>query len=513
MADFTSKNKLLPVFIAVLRIAIGWHFLYEGMVKILNPEWTARPFLENSRWIFGDLFRWMISGDTGMWIINAANAYGLTFIGLALILGLFTRLATWSGIILLTIYYLAYPQFGGYSYGTPAEGSYLIINKNLIELFALTLLLLMRSGMYFGLDILRKKNKTVSTHEIHQQAEPISETKNTRREMLKGLAGIPFLAVFTGAFFRNLSEAGPDIVSGATIKLDYKEIKDLKAKLPEGKLGNLNVSRMIMGCNMIIGWTHARDLIYTNSLVKAYNTEKKIIQTLYLGEQAGINTLIMVPEAYKVLNKYKELFNSKIQSICMATLPKNDFLSNINLCIDSGATALYIHGRVCDAYIREGKIDELNKALEYIKKQGYLAGVGAHCLETIQGCEKEGIASDFYVKTFHHDKYWSALPEENREAYIEIGPSFVEHNKYCDNMWDLFPGRTIEFMKGVTKPFIAFKVLAAGAIQPKVGFRYAFENGADFICVGMFDFQVIDNVNTASEILSDLSKRERKWYS
>ena len=80
-------------------------------------------------------------------------------------------------------------------------------------------------------------------------------------------------------------------------------------------------------------------------------------------------------------------------------------------------------------------------------------------------------------------------------------------------MWDLFPLQTIEFMKGVNKPWIAFKVLAAGAIQPKDGFRFAFENGADFIAVGMFDFQVIDDVNTASKVLADLKKRERKWFS
>jgi hypothetical protein len=68
-------------------------------------------------------------------------------------------------------------------------------------------------------------------------------------------------------------------------------------------------------------------------------------------------------------------------------------------------------------------------------------------------------------------------------------------------------------MKGVSKPWIAFKVLAGGAILPKDGFRFAFENGADFICVGMFDFQVVDDVNQVSDILSNLKKRERQWYS
>src|SRR5512133_3287575 len=95
------KTKLVNSFLTVLRIVIGWHFLYEGLVKLMNPAWTARPFLEGSRWIFGDLFRWMISGNTGMWIIDTANAYGLTIIGIALILGLFTRVALCGGIALL----------------------------------------------------------------------------------------------------------------------------------------------------------------------------------------------------------------------------------------------------------------------------------------------------------------------------------------------------------------------------------------------------------------------------
>lgn len=101
------KNRFAAVSLTILRVIIGWHFLYEGLVKLMNPAWTARPFLEGFRWIFGDLFRWMISGNTGMWIIDNANAYGLTIIGIALILGVFTRVALWSGVALLVSYYLA----------------------------------------------------------------------------------------------------------------------------------------------------------------------------------------------------------------------------------------------------------------------------------------------------------------------------------------------------------------------------------------------------------------------
>jgi hypothetical protein len=79
-------------------------------------------------------------------------------------------------------------------------------------------------------------------------------------------------------------------------------------------------------------------------------------------------------------------------------------------------------------------------------------------------------------------------------------------------MFDLFPEKTIEFMKQVDKPFVAFKVLAGGAIHPKDGFKFAFENGADFICVGMFDFQIVEDVNIAFDVLKQV-KRERRWVS
>ena len=59
---------------------------------------------------------------------------------------------------------------------------------------------------------------------------------------------------------------------------------------------------------------------------------------------------------------------------------------------------------------------------------------------------------------------------------------------------------------------MGFKVLAAGAIRPEDGFRWAFQNGADFICVGMFDFQIVKDVNVAIETLAKLKDRKREWY-
>jgi hypothetical protein len=109
-------------------------------------------------------------------------------------------------------------------------------------------------------------------------------------------------------------------------------------------------------------------------------------------------------------------------------------------------------------------------------------------------CEEAGLDFDFYMKTLHSHKYWSA-----------------EKQPENDNIWSKTPEKTIEFMKKVDKPWIAYKVMAAGAIHPRNAFKYAYENGADFICAGMFDFQVREDVLLAKDALSGMASRQRPW--
>jgi hypothetical protein len=149
--------------------------------------------------------------------------------------------------------------------------------------------------------------------------------------------------------------------------------------------------------------------------------------------------------------------------------------------------------------------------LDRIRSQGYTAGLGAHTVDSLMICEENGIIPDYYMQTMHHDQYWSAHPRQNRVAFEVDGEKSLDHNKFHDNLFCLFPERTIEFVNRTKLPVMGFKVLAAGAIEPKDGFKWAFDNGADFICVGMFDFQVVENVNTSIETISKTS-RTRPWY-
>ena len=138
--------------IVVLRVLIGWHFLYEGLSKLANPTWSAAGYLTQSRGPFAGLFRWMAADASVLANVNLLNRWGLTLIGLGLILGCFTRTAAVSGLVVILLFYLCNPPFVGYYYSIPAEGSYLVVNKNLVEAAALAVILVTGSGREVGLD-------------------------------------------------------------------------------------------------------------------------------------------------------------------------------------------------------------------------------------------------------------------------------------------------------------------------------------------------------------------------
>lgn len=153
------SNSQLYILVA-LRLVIGWHFLYEGVNKLDNPNWSSLGFLLDSKGPFAWIFQTLAGNPDMVNIIDFLNIWGLIAIGLGLITGFLTQIATISGMVLLAFYYLSHPALIGMEYAFPSEGSYLIVNKNLIEFLALWVLYLFPCGNRIGLDrFLRKKDK------------------------------------------------------------------------------------------------------------------------------------------------------------------------------------------------------------------------------------------------------------------------------------------------------------------------------------------------------------------
>lgn len=148
----TNYTNLQLWSLVILRVAIGWHFLYEGITKLINPNWSSLGYMMDSKGLFEGLFLSMAGNATVLNVMDFLNVWGLILVGAGLIVGLFTRVAAISGIVLLAFYYLSHPAIIGVTYAIPSEGSYLWVNKNLIELLTLWVIVLFPTWKVVGMD-------------------------------------------------------------------------------------------------------------------------------------------------------------------------------------------------------------------------------------------------------------------------------------------------------------------------------------------------------------------------
>ncbi len=517
--------------ITIIRVAIGWHFLYEGCIKLFADNWSAESFLNNTQSFLSGFYHWLAVSPERLTVIDFFNVWGLVLIGLALFLGVLVHWASLAGALLLVLYYFAYPPFGASL--LTSDGSVYIINQLFIEAAILIFLFCYKErgygldnavrllrGKKYGLDhavrFLRGKRKEPATVSVDAPTDV-----NKRREMLKNLTVLPILGLTGYSAFRNSNLYSTDATSGATepLQVNRLALSELKGEMPKGKLGNHELSRLIMGGNLFDGTAHARDLLYVSSLFKSYNTEKKIFETLMLCEQAGINCIAVSDWVVhsKILNKYKKLTGSKIKVINYFLFTEDSDKNNEGLkkAIDLGVDIIQVHGTIGDRMVFNSRLDVIDDLLNLIRQNGVVAGLAAHDIHALIACEQNSIIPDYYMKTMHNDNYWSAHPRENRKVFEMSSPDRLksDHNMWHDNLFDTFPDRTVEFIYHTKIPVIGFKVLAGGAIDPKDGFKYGFENGADFICAGMFDFQIVNDVNICIDTLNNLKNRNREWYA
>ncbi|MFC2089497.1 DoxX family membrane protein [Bacteroidota bacterium] len=138
--------------LVLLRVAIGWHMLFEGATKLLNPNWSSIGYLMDSKGIFAGIFHALAANPDVLKVVDFLNVWGLILIGIGLIAGLLTKWSTLGGIALLALYYLSHPPLVNAVYAIPSEGSYLLVNKNLIELLALAIVLVFPTGTIIGID-------------------------------------------------------------------------------------------------------------------------------------------------------------------------------------------------------------------------------------------------------------------------------------------------------------------------------------------------------------------------
>jgi len=160
--DPLHLSRIQQSALVVLRTLVGWHFVYEGLVKLWWPAWTragaplarfsSAGYLRSSTGPLADAFRALADASWLPWL-DLLVAWGLLLVGLGLLLGLFTQVAGAGALVLLALFYVSWlPTRGVAEPGT--EGNYLLVNKNLVEAAAVAVVLAFRTGRIAGLDLL-----------------------------------------------------------------------------------------------------------------------------------------------------------------------------------------------------------------------------------------------------------------------------------------------------------------------------------------------------------------------
>lgn len=247
-------------------------------------------------------------------------------------------------------------------------------------------------------------------------------------------------------------------------------------ELQKGRIGRYEITRLICGGNPFRGFAHSGELKYVSDLFNAYFTDEKVVETLLICQENGINTFLGRADDHVVrfLDKHEASSGQRIQWIAQTAPERTPIESNIKFAIEHGAIGCFTHGRTSDEIVSKGDVLQIKDYMDMIRENGLIAGVGSHKPQTIRTVFDAGIDVDFFFLTINNVGY------------------------ECDD-----PKLASEVMKSIDKPFIGFKVLGAGRTTPQIGFKFAVESGADFIAVGMFDFQVKANVELAKLIFRD----------
>ena len=441
-----NANKGTSVALHVLRWLIGWHFLYEGMWKLLQEKgWSCHSYLEMAQGPLAGLFKWMSAQPWIVAIGDWAVMLGLVAIGLSLITGVLSRIASVFGILLLSMFYAAQPPEPFAAAVSGADGRFFLLERNALEMLAFAAIVVIPSW------------------------------KGWLRSFLPGVV---VLAVFGGCLWSQY-RAGAfkyvEATTSATVKVhEFTALAALKEPFADKTdLAGVKVSRLALGGDLMAGHAHARDLIWTDEFMSIYHTGGTLERTVHYCTFCGIDAVFAEPS-----------FAARILDAAKRVGGKPSFFAN---CADGKDAALAKASGAVGAYVRPEKADALAKAgdkaalaalVAALKATGLKVGIGAEDVATVKFCAANGLVPDYWVLAFHSLDYPAAtLPQR------------------CNNIWCTDPKAAADYMKTRPEPWVAIRGLAGGAINPDKAYAFARENGAAVVAIDLLDYRIVETVN------------------
>ena len=446
MSENESKTTFRDVALTLLRVAIGWHFLYEGCWKLMQEEgWSCASYLSAAQGPIAPLFKWMASQG---WIVATGNwavQLGLVAIGLALISGILARVASLFGIALMAMFYCCQPPEPFATAMSGADGRFFILERNAIEALGLALIAVMPCWRGF------------------------------LRTLLPGAV---VLAAFGGCFWAHYKAGGfkkVEAVTSATVKVhEFVALAALKTPISEkAEIGGVKFSRLALGGDLIAGRSHARDLIWTDEFMLRYNSGVTLGRTVRYCLHCGIDSAFAEPKVLEKMNQEAKAVRGELKFFANCA-DAND----VALAVSGGAKGAYLRPETADAFAKKGDAEGLKAIFGVLKGAKLPVGIGAEDVATVKFCVANGVVPDFWVLAFHSLDYPAARMETR-----------------CNNIWCVDPEAAAAYMKTRPEPWVAIRVLAGGAIDPVKAYKFAKDHGAAAVAIDLLDYRIVETVN------------------
>ena len=436
----------LDVAVQLLRIAIGWHFLYEGCWKLMQQDgWSCLSYLNAAQGPLAPVFKWMAGQawivTTGDWAVQI----GLVAIGLSLVTGVLARIAALFGIALMAMFYCCQPPEPFAAAFSGADGRFFILERNAIE--AAGLLLVAALPCWHGF----------------------------LRTLMPGAA---VLVLFGGCGWLHYRAGGfkkVEAVTSATVKVhEFTALAALKAPIAEKvTIGGVDVSRLALDGELIAGHAHARDLIWTDEFMRRYNGGVTLGRTVRYCLHCGIDAVFAEPQFLAPMCEEAKAGGRELKFFANCASEED-----AKLAAGGGAKSVYLRPEVADALVREGDTNGVKTLFATLKSTKLPVGVGAEDVATVKFCAENGVVPDYWVLAFHSLDYPAARMETK-----------------CNNIWCADPKAAAEYMKTRKEPWVAVRGLAGGAIDPVRAYKFANDNGATAVAIDLLDYRIVETVN------------------
>ena len=442
---------------AAMRMAIGWHFLYEGVWKLLQPGgWSCASYLGAAQGPFAPVFVWMSEQPGLVAFGNWAVMLGLVAIGLGLVLGVRTRQASLAGILLMAMFYCCQPPEPFARAVSGADGRFFVVERNVLEAFALLLVAVAPRG------------------------------RGWRRTLLPGGAVLLVFAGLVGWQYRAGAFRKVEAVTSATVKVhEFTALRSLKAPFAEtNALAGCEISALALGGDLIAGHSHGRDLIWTDEFMRRYHAGGTLERTVRYAVLCGITAAFVEPPEIARMAETARSVGGELA--CFANCADG---ADAAAAAASGARSVYLRPEVADALSEKGDGAGLKARMDALRRTGLPVGLGAESVATVKFAVGQGVLPDYWVVAFHSLDYPAATLKEA-----------------CNSIWCRDPEATSAYLKTRPEPWVAIRGLAGGALAPESAYRFARGHGAAVVAIDLLDYRIVETVNALAPAQKEVAK-------